>query len=307
MEERLPQVISVSLGSRTRDHRVEIELRGKRFEVWREGCDNDIELLKNRLRELNEDPRVVAVGLGGMDFFLNSAGRQFWFREVKPLMKLVPDKPFVGGGGLKSAFEKSAVGYLAQHTGIDLRGKRVLCLSGLDRWGLACGFEEAGAHVRYGDLLWALGIPWVLNSQKSFIRTARTLAPIAVQLPYSMLYDSNADHTKEPKPNAVAEREYHDADIIAGDYKFVIQHIPKDLSGKWVVTNTTTPRDVELLRSHGIELLMTTTPRLEGRSFGTNLIEACLIAAEDSKTPLRAERYVELAQECGFVPSIQYL
>jgi len=238
---------------------------------------------------------------------LNAAGRQYWFREIKPLKRLVTNKAFVGGGGLKSAFEKNTVQYLSRHLDVDLSSKRVLCLSGLDRWGLACGFEEAGAQVSYGDLLWALGIPYMIRSQATFIRAVHTIAPLAAQLPYALLYDSNADHTTEPKPHKRAAREYHDADIIAGDYKFVIQHMPDDMSGKWVITNTTTPKDIELLRSHGVELLMTTTPRFEGRSFGTNLIEACLIAAEGAKTALPAERYVELAQECGFVPSIQYL
>ena len=45
-----------------------------------------------------------------------------------------------------------------------------------------------------------------------------------------------------------------------------------------VVTNTTTPQDVELFRKCGVKYLVTTTPVLEGRSFGTNMMEAALIA-----------------------------
>jgi hypothetical protein len=102
-------------------------------------------------------------------------------------------------------------------------------------------------------------------------------------------------------------REYLDADIIAGDYKFVMQHMTDNVEGKWVVTNTTTEEDIDFLRQKGIELVITTTPRFEGRSFGTNLIEACLIAAEGASQALDAERYVELAKECGLAPSIIYL
>jgi len=303
----LPKVVSVSLGSSARDHRIELDLCQKRFEVSRVGCDGDKELLKKRLIQLNDDPMVAAIGLGGLDFFMDCAGHQFWFREIKPLKKLVPDKPFVGGGGLKVAFEKSVVPYLTEHYGMDFSDKQVLLLVGLDRYGLACGFEEAGAQVNYGDLLWALGLPFMMRSQKSFIRTARIVGPMAVQLPFQMLYNSNADHETASTYNKKAEREYRRADIIAGDYKFVTQHMPEDMEGKWVITNTTTPKDIDLLRDRGIELLVTTTPRLDGRSFGTNLIEACLIAAEGADTALRPERYVELAYECGLMPSVTYL
>jgi len=300
-------VVSVSLGSSERDHKTRLELGGRTFDIWREGCDGDKNRLIRRLHELDEDPQVAAIGLGGLDFFMDSAGRRYWFREVKPLKKHVKNKAFVGGGGLKGAFEKTAVKHLADVCGQDLAGKKVLCLSGLDRWGLACGFEEAGSQVCYGDLVWALGLPFMVRSKASFERIAHTVAPLAVQLPFKMLYNSTADHHTEAKPNKVAEREYYDADIIAGDYKMVIQHIPHDMEGKWVVTNTTTTDDVDYLRSLGIELLVTTTPRLEGRSFGTNLIEACLIALEGASEALDPTRYVELAQECGLVSSVEYL
>ncbi|MCL2491835.1 MAG: quinate 5-dehydrogenase [Coriobacteriia bacterium] len=307
VESTMPQVVSISLGSSARDHKTQIDLGGQRLELWRQGCDNDKERLIERLCELDADPNVVAVGLGGLDFFLESAGKRYWFREVKPLKQYVTHKPFVGGGGLKGAFEKNAVTYLADHVEEDLKDKKVLCISGLDRWGLACGFEELGASVRYGDLLWALGIPHVIGSQEAFIRLVHLLAPLAVQLPFAMLYDSNADHHTEPQTNAMAEREYHNADIFIGDYKMIIKYLPRDMEGKWVITNTTTAQDVEFLRSRGVELLVTTTPRLEGRSFGTNLIEASLIALDGASEALEPQRYVELAHELGIEPSMVYL
>jgi hypothetical protein len=305
--DNVTKVASVSLGSSTRDHKTTIELLGRTFELWREGTDGDHDRLVRRLEELDADDEVAAIGLGGLDFFMDSAGRRYWFREVKPLLKHVRNKAFVGGGGLKGAFEKSAVAHMAAEYDGNLADKKVLCLSGIDRWGMACGFEDAGCQVNYGDIVWALGLPYMVRSQKSFIRIAHAIAPIAVQLPFQMLYDSNTDHNSAPKRNRLAEAEMRDADIIAGDYKMVIQHLPEDLEGKWVLTNTTTPEDVDYLRDLGVELLVTTTPRLEGRSFGTNLIEATLISLEGAKEALDPDRYVELAQQCDMKPSVEYL
>ena len=56
------------------------------------------------------------------------------------------------------------------------------------------------------------------------------------------------------------------------------QYMPDRLDGKMVLTNTLTANDVEELRSRGVELLVTTTPDFAGRSFGTNVVEAALLA-----------------------------
>jgi hypothetical protein len=56
------------------------------------------------------------------------------------------------------------------------------------------------------------------------------------------------------------------------------KYMPARLDGKTVVTNTTTEENIELLRSRGVKTVITTTPRYEGRSFGTNMLEAALTA-----------------------------
>jgi hypothetical protein len=59
---------------------------------------------------------------------------------------------------------------------------------------------------------------------------------------------------------------------------FMKKYLPVNLNGKTVVTNTTTLENIELLRARGVHTLITTTPRYEGRTFGTNLMEAALTA-----------------------------
>jgi hypothetical protein len=79
------------------------------------------------------------------------------------------------------------------------------------------------------------------------------------------------------------------------------------MSGKWVITNTTTAEDVEFLRERCVELLITSTPRLEGRTFGTNVIEATLVALKDGSGPLSADEYLALLGEVGFAPDVRWL
>jgi hypothetical protein len=64
---------------------------------------------------------------------------------------------------------------------------------------------------------------------------------------------------------------------------------------------------VELFRTCGVKTLVTTTPVLDGRSFGTNMMEAALIAVSGKGRALTHGEYTELLTKLGFEPSLQEL
>ncbi len=301
----IKEVVSVSIGSSKRDHEVEVVLFGEEFRIRREGTDGDMDRAVARFREL--DGHVDAFGLGGIDLFLSAAGRDYHFRDGKRFRDAVKVTPLLDGTGLKGAVEADVVRHLAEDLGLELEGKRVLMTSAVDRWGMTDAFYKAGCLVTSADLLYALGIDVMLHDQRTLERVIHVIAPIAVVLPFAWLYEAEADHETAVSADSTHAALYRDADIIAGDYKYVRKWMPRDMSGKWVVTNTTTAQDVEFLRSRGVELLVTSTPRLEGRSFGTNVIEATLVALEGAPGRLAPERYMELLVETGFAPDVQWL
>jgi hypothetical protein len=83
--------------------------------------------------------------------------------------------------------------------------------------------------------------------------------------------------------------------------------MPDDMKGKVVVTNTTTVQDVELFKKCGVKYLVTTTPVFDGRSFGTNMMEAALVAISGKNRPLTWAEYNELLDKLGFEPQLQEL
>jgi hypothetical protein len=90
--------------------------------------------------------------------------------------------------------------------------------------------------------------------------------------------------------------------------------MPDNMVGKIVVTNTTTERDVKLFRDSGVKYLMTTTPVIDGRSFGTNMIEAALLAASGYTSKVNYRDYQhyfglvsELVNAAGLRPQLQVL
>ncbi len=284
-----------------------VNVRGKDIEVSRQGTDGDLDALKALLKQLDVDEEVAAIGLGGTDLFLNAAGKSYWLREMKPLAKLVTHKALVDGTGLKGAVEGATASYMQQELGIDLAGKKALITSAVDRWGIAMAFADAGAQVSYGDLLYVLGIPTMIHSRRLLKGAIRLLAPLVIQLPFAWLYPAESDEDTASKRGLRTDRIYYDNDIIVGDYKYVVKFMPDDLKGTTVVTNTTTAADLERLRTCGVDLLVTTTPRLDGRSFGTNVMEALLVASEGATERLTPERYLELLDELGFKPDVTWL
>jgi hypothetical protein len=74
-----------------------------------------------------------------------------------------------------------------------------------------------------------------------------------------------------------------------------------------VITNTTTAEDIQLLRDRGVHTVITTTPRYEGRSFGTNLMEAALTAYAGQGRPLSDAELNGLIDELDLRPNVAWL
>jgi hypothetical protein len=154
----------------------------------------------------------------------------------------------------------------------------------VDRYGLARALVDAGCEVTFGDLMLALDLPIPVRSLRTLHVIARLLLPVITQLPFHWVYPLGEEQDKEPSTKYA--RYYEEADILAGDFLQVWSNLPDDLTGKIVITNTTTARNVEELRARNLHILVTTTPRLHGRSFGTNVLEAvcrCLVDKPDDQ------------------------
>ena len=94
------------------------------------------------------------------------------------------------------------------------------------------------------------------------------------------------------------------SDLIAGDFLFMRKYMPARLDGKTVVTNTTTEDNIALLKERGVKTVITTTPRYDGRSFGTNMMEAALTAYAGKGRRLSDKELNRLIDELELKPSV---
>lgn len=247
---------------------------GERFDIARIGVDGKLDRAIAMIHEL--DGNVDAIGLGGIDVYLYAGKDRYAFRDGLRLLEAAKTTPVVDGSGLKNTLERKAVGFMQQELGIDLRGKRVLMVSALDRFGMAQALVQAGADVVFGDFIFALDLDRPVRGLDEFEEMARRYLPDAMKLPFQFFYPTGKKQDRPPQPKY--PEYYEDAEIIAGDYHFMRQFMPDRLDGKTILTNTVTANDVDFLREHGIARLVTTTPDFGGRSFGTNVVEAALVA-----------------------------
>jgi hypothetical protein len=295
------KVVSVSLGSSSRDHRAEVELLGERFDIARVGTDGSLDKAIARLKEL--DGTVDAIGLGGIDVYLYAGKDRYALRDGLRLLDAVKITPVVDGSGLKNTLERNAIAYVQDVLGVDFRAKRVLMVSALDRFGMAQALVQAGADVVFGDFIFALDLDRPVRGLDEFEQMARKYLPDACKLPFQFFYPTGKKQDRPPQ--AKYPEYYDDAEIVAGDYHFMRQFMPDRLDGKTIITNTVTARDVDFLRERGIARLITTTPDFGGRSFGTNVVEAALIAILGKKwQDVTGEDYARLLRELDLKPRV---
>ena len=267
----MKRAVSISLGSSKRDKSVTIKLKDQEILVERIGTDGDI--AKARQMYLDLDGKVDAFGVGGVDLYLRLDKREYPLHAALKLVEGVTQTPLCDGRGLKHTLERRVFELAKPQLG-EVHFKQGFVPVAVDRQGLAEAVAEVSDKIVIGDLMVALGVPIPIYGIPAFKRVARVMLPFVSYFPMSMLFYGSSGAEQEPK----YVKYFEGSDLVAGDFLFMRKYMPERMDGKTVVTNTTTEENIELLRARGVKTVITTTPRYEGRSFGTNMMEAALTA-----------------------------
>ena len=300
----MKRAVSISIGSSKRNKKVEVTLLGEKVSIERIGTDGDMEVAALKYKEL--DGTVDAFGVGGADLGAIVEGKFYPFHSVQKLVRYIQKTPVVDGGGLKNTLENKAPAFLEKHLKdyLDQHGRKMMMTVGVDRWGLSKSFVEAGYETVFCDLMFALDVPIPIRTLKGLRTLAGIMIPIVTRFPFEWLYPTGEkQNVRTPK----WEKYYRWATVVAGDCLYIKRNMPDDMKGKVIVTNTTTPEDVELFKQCGVKYLVTTTPVMDGRSFGTNMMEAALVAISGKNRPLTWPELTEMLDQLGFEPQLQEL
>jgi hypothetical protein len=298
----MKRAVSISIGSSKRDKCVDVELLGEPVRIERIGTDGDMQQATDLFAEL--DGKVDAFGVGGTNLSLQVAGRSYPLYSVLSLVEGVQHTPIADGSGLKNTIEARLAGFVDQNLDLTKRPRHALITSGTDRWGMTASFLQAEYDCIIGDLMFGLDIPLPVRSEATLKLLARVLLPVVGRLPFEWLYPTG-DKQEQRKPKWRSYFEW--ASIIAGDCHFITYRMPDAMQDKIVVTNTTTADDVSLFKQAGVHALVTSTPVYEGRSFGTNMMEAALIAVSGKARVLDQDELQAMIDQIGLQPQLQIL
>lgn len=294
----MKHILSVSLGSDSRDSSIVQSFLGQDFLIERKGTNGNKQELCQLLRKY--DGKADVFGLGGTDLYIYSAGHRYTFRESKLIVQNAKKTPIVDGSGIKNTLERQIPTILKKRHSIDLQNKKILVVSAIDRFGLAESIAAISTQVTYGDIIYGLGLNYPLHSLDTLNKIARILLPFITKLPVRYIYPMGS---KQDVQQARHPEYFYDNEVIVGDFHFIRRFMPDRLDEKIIITNTVTSADTELLRSRGVSLLVTTTPRMQDRSFGTNVLEALLVALRGKID----NDYSDLLEKLEIHPRVEYL
>ena len=292
----MKHAISVSLGSSKRNKSVRVNLNGVEILVERIGTDGDAK--KARQMYLDLDGKIDAFGVGGVDLYLRLDNREYPLHAALKLVGGVKQTPLCDGRGLKHTLERRVFELVKPQLG-EMRFKQAFIPVAVDRIGLAEAVAEVSDKVVFGDLMVGLGLPLPLYGIPAFKFAARIMLPLVSHFPLDMIFYGSDGAEHEPK----YVKYFEESDLIAGDFLFMRKYMPKDLSGKTILTNTTTEENFALLKERGAKTVITSTPRFDGRSFGTNMNEAMLTAYAGKGRRLGDDELNALIDELKILPT----
>ena len=109
----MKKILSISVGSSSRDHTTKHTFLGQECELSRKGTDGDFEKAVGLYRDL--DGKVDAFGAGGVEFFLQVADKRYYFRDVKRIRNAIKISKVGDGNGVKGLLEKRAFAALEKY------------------------------------------------------------------------------------------------------------------------------------------------------------------------------------------------
>lgn len=296
-------ILGISLGSSKRDHSAEITTGPYNFKLIRMGTDGSIAKAVSLFREF--DGMVDAFGLGGAVNYVSLKNRKYHFKELSKIQMAIQRTKLGDGNEVKGILSDNALKAI-ESEGIKLRGLKALHMGAIDRYSQAESLVKRGCNVIFGDLMFGTGLPIPVRNLNTLNRIGATILPLITRLPYRWFYPTGRKQDK--KPSRKFARYFRECDLIVGDYIWIKVNLPDDLTGKIILTNTTTSEDVEELRKRGLKLLVTTTPRINGRTFGTNIIEAMALSLIDKpKEEITKEDFRRIINDIPIKPNVEKL
>jgi predicted amino acid dehydrogenase len=302
----MKRIVSISLGSSQRDYQLVTTVLGQHIDVRRIGTNGDVARATELVRE--HDGVVDAIGLGGLTPVFRVGPARYPHRQALSIAAGARRTPVVDGGMLKATLERWAVQKAADMVRGIFNYRRVLITSGIERYPMAAALARFAGELRCADPIVHLGLSFLPppRSLRQLEIYAATTLPFLALLPYKYVHPvalGQEGHSSR------AEALFQWADVIAGDFAYIRRFAPADLRGKVIVTDDPSPDELDDMAARGVATLVTMTPPLsDERPFvGTDVLEAIVVAVQESGTQPREAEALDFIDATGWGPTVEHL
>lgn len=299
----MKKVVIVSLGPKGREEDFEYEFLGEKVEVEWLATDGDV----GRAADLiaRHDGKADAIGLDSMNRAYHVGGKDYPITEVASIVREAVATPVVDGSNLKRTLERWAVSWIAETFPELLKPHtHIFMPCGVDRWHMAKVFTEYTQNLEFGDAMLHWSWPWTLKGLDRLEAYAEWFLPWVCDRPYKALYPTGRRQDEASPRFAKAFRK---AEILVGGLHYIRRYAPQDIRNKVIVTNALGAGDLEDLRDRGVRTVFTTTPEMNGRSYGTNVLEAVMVAASGKNVrDLKTDDFLGMISDSKIEPRVVY-
>jgi len=285
----MKRVVSVSLGSSSKDYEFETRFLGHDFNVKRVGADDD----EGRAWELlrRHQSSADAIGLGMIrDHYDVGAWRQV-HEDTHRLLKVVTRVPATTGATLRRVLQVRAVRQVQKQLGNYFNNNLVLFLAGMANYDMARAMVDYTPNLRFADAVAATGAPAILTSLEQLELFARGAQLAASVLPTRRLSKLPGVHRLK---QGVIAREMAQCHVIVGTFDDIAAFgDARNLQGKTLITSAIDDDRLEFFTRCKVNLAVDVSPLLFERVVGLNTIQAMILAALGIPTEELSEHDLE--------------
>lgn len=298
------KIISISLGSSSRDMETVWKIGEHTFSIKRKGVNASFDNLKKEIANNYENADVIT--LGGIDINLSFTDKKYPFRDASKLLKIPSKVPIVDGENYKEWVEPYFLKKVIE-TKIISNKQKVFFPLAANRVPIIKAMSDLGFNdFVFGDIIYNLGIKFLpIKKLKTYELVGRLFGPVITRLPFSWIYPiGEKQDIQEIKRPDLFER----ADIIAGDFHDIHKYVIDDLTDKTIITNTVTAADVDMLKKRNLKYLITFSPNFAGRTFGSNVMDGIITAfLQERGNEITYDKYMDAVDMLSIKPEVRRL
>ncbi len=299
----MKKVVSVSLGSSTKDYEFKTRFLGKDFHVKRVGADGDEGKAWELLRRYQSE--ADAIGLGMLRDHYDIGSRWEVHADTDRLLKVVTRVPATTGADLRRMLQVRAVRHVQRKFGHYFNNNLVLFLSGLVNYDMAQAMGDYTPNLKFADAVLETGAPAVLTSLDQleiYARGAHFASPVIPTRGLSKI--PGVTRLKR----GIVSKEMAKCHVIVGTFDDIAAFgSPDNLDGKTLITSAIDDDRLDYFKDCNANLVVDVSPNLFERVVGLNTIQAMILAAmETTSEELSDHDLEEIVEELKIEPRLLY-